>query len=196
VFDAGKTPKATTTCWTACPSISWAPSRPPTTRPAGRGQGRLPDGGRAALPGAGGYETEKVVFGERRRVVLTHSEDLHAKQSAGFDQTLAKARRQLDSLQAAWPGQTKRAKDKVEAEVAEILKPRWLSRVVSVALSGEEPSDLRLSYRTNAKARAALEEEIFGKRPCSATRAPHWPQPPRWWPITAPRRRPRATSAR
>ena len=48
--------------------------------------------------------------------------------------------------------------------MAEILKPRWLSRVVSVALSGEEPPELRLSYRTNAKARAALEEEIFGKR--------------------------------
>jgi hypothetical protein len=63
---------------------------------------------------------------------VTHSEDLHAKQSAGFDQTLAKARRQLDSLQARLArGKTRRAKDKVEAEMAEILKPRWLSRVVS-----------------------------------------------------------------
>jgi transposase len=125
------------------------------------------------FPGLVGYETEKVVFGQRRRVVLTHSEDLHAKQSAGFDQTLAKARRQLDSLQARLArGQTKRAKDKVEAEVAEILKPRWLSRVVSVALSGEEPSDLRLSYRTNAKARAALEEEIFGKRALFSDKGP------------------------
>jgi transposase len=117
------------------------------------------------FPGLVAYETEKVVFGEGRRVVLTHSEDLHAKQSAGFDQTLAKARRQLDGLQARLArGQTKRAKDKVEAEVAEILKPRWLSRVLSVSLSGQEPAQLRLSYRTNAKARAALEEEIFGKR--------------------------------
>ena len=61
-------------------------------------------------------------------------------------------------------GKTKRAKDKVEAEIAQILGPRWLSRVVSVAVSGEEPAQLRLRYRTNAKARAVLEEEIFGKR--------------------------------
>ena len=36
--------------------------------------------------------------------------------------------------------------------------------MISATLSGEEPAELRLRYRTNAKARAALEEEIFGKR--------------------------------
>ena len=117
------------------------------------------------FPGLVAFETEKVVFGEQRRIVLTHSEDLHDKQSAGFDQTLAKARRQLAGLQARLArGKTKKAKDKVEAEVAKILKPRWLSRVLSVTLSGEEPAQLRLRYRTKPGARAALEEEIFGKR--------------------------------
>jgi transposase len=125
------------------------------------------------FPGMVAYETEKVVLGQRRRVVLTHSDDLHAKQCAGFDQTLAKARRRLAGLQARLArGQTKRAKDKVEAEVAEILKPRWLARVLSVSLSGQEPAELRLSYRTNAKARAALEEEIFGKRVLFSDKGP------------------------
>jgi transposase len=111
------------------------------------------------------FEAEKTVFGEQRRVVVTHSEALHSKQSAGFDQTLAKAYGQLSEVQGRLArGKTRKAKDRVEAEVAQILKPRWLSRVVAVTLVGEEPGQLRLRYRAMAKARAALEEEIFGKR--------------------------------
>jgi transposase len=111
------------------------------------------------------FEAEKVVFGEQRRVVVTHSDGLHDKQSAGFDQTLAKAHRQLSELQGRLArGKAKKAKDKVEAEVAQILAPRWLARVVAVSLVGDEPGELRLRYRTMAKGRACLEEEIFGKR--------------------------------
>ena len=111
------------------------------------------------------YESEKVVFGKARRIVVTHSEVLHEKQSRGYDQTLAKARRQLAGAQARLArGKTRKEKEKVEAEVAAILRPRWLSRVVSTALTGEAPSELRLRYQTSQRARAALEEEIFGKR--------------------------------
>jgi len=52
----------------------------------------------------------------------------------------------------------------VEAEIAAILAPRWVSRVVSATLTGNEPAGLRLGVRTSAKARAVLEEELFGKR--------------------------------
>jgi transposase len=111
------------------------------------------------------FEAEKTVFGKARRVVVTHSDGLHSKQSAGFDQTLAKAYRQLSELQRRLArGKTKKAKDRVEAEIAQILKPRWLCRVVAVTLSGEEPDELRLRYRTKPKARAGLEGEIFGTR--------------------------------
>ena len=51
-----------------------------------------------------------------------------------------------------------------QAEIAAIVKPRWVSRVVSTTLSGEAPADLRLTWRTKPKARAALEDELFGKR--------------------------------
>ncbi|MGH2617898.1 MAG: IS1634 family transposase [Thermomicrobiales bacterium] len=116
-------------------------------------------------PGLTAFETNKVVFGVQRRLVVTHSENLHDKQSQGFDQTLAKARRQLAELSARLArGKTRKPRDKVEAEIAAILKPRWLSRVISTTLVGESPSELRLSYRTNPKARAALEAELFGKR--------------------------------
>jgi len=111
------------------------------------------------------FETTKVVFGKERRLVVCHSEGLHAKQSRGFDQTLAKAHRQLTEIQARLArGRTRRAKEKVEAEVAGILAPRWVSRVITWTLTGESPTELRLSFRTDDKARAALEEELFGKR--------------------------------
>ena len=52
----------------------------------------------------------------------------------------------------------------VEHEIAEILRPRWLSRVITWSLGGEEPASLRLSWRTDPAARRRLEAEVFGKR--------------------------------
>jgi len=110
-------------------------------------------------------ETRKVVFAKERRLVVCHSDGLHAKQSRGFDQTLAKAHRQLAEIQARLArGKTRKAKDKVEAEIAGILAPRWVARVITWRLTGESPAALRLRFSTDEKARAALEEELFGKR--------------------------------
>jgi transposase len=120
---------------------------------------------RQRLPGVRAFEARKVVFGAERRIVVTHSDGLHHKQSQSFDQTLAKARRQLTELAARLGrGKTRKPRKKVEAEIAEILRPRWLSRVISTTLSGQEPAELRLVWRTKPKARADLEEEVFGKR--------------------------------
>ena len=117
------------------------------------------------FPGLTAFETEKVVFGKQRRLVVCHSEGLHAKQSRGFTQTLAKAHRQLAEVQARLArGRTRKQKEKVEAEIAAIVAPRWVSRVVLTTLTGETPAELRLSFHTGEKARAALEAELFGKR--------------------------------
>jgi transposase len=111
------------------------------------------------------FETRKVVFGAERRLVVCHSDGLHEKQSRGFDQTLAKAHRQLAEVKARLArGRTRKGKDKVEAEIAAILAPRWVSRVITWTLTGESPAELRLRFRTNGAARAALEAELFGKR--------------------------------
>lgn len=119
----------------------------------------------ARFPGVTAFETTKVVFGHQRRIVVTHSKNLHDKQSRGFDQTLAKTRRQLTALAARLArGRTRKTRDQVEAEIAAIVNPRWVSRVISTTLAGDGPADLRLTYRTKPKARAALEEELFGKR--------------------------------
>src|SRR6266511_368725 len=117
------------------------------------------------FPGLSAFETRKTVFGVERRVVVTHSQSLHDKQSQGFDQTLGKARRQLAELGARLArGKTRKSKEKVEAEIAQSLKPRWLSRVISTSLVGESPAELRLTWRTKPKVREALEVELFGKR--------------------------------
>jgi transposase len=117
------------------------------------------------FPGLRAFETTKVVFGTERRIVVTHSQNLHDKQSQGFDQTVAKACRQLAALSARLGrGATRRCRENVEADIASICRPRWLSRVISTTIAGESPAGLRLSFVIQPKARAALEAELFGKR--------------------------------
>jgi len=111
------------------------------------------------------FETRATVFGRERRVVVTHSERLHDKQAQGFAQTLAKARRQLAGIAARLArGKARKSKEAVRAEIASVLAPRWVGRVLSVTLGGETPGELRLGWRTKPKAVAALEDELFGKR--------------------------------
>jgi transposase len=52
------------------------------------------------------YETRINALGAQRRVLLTHSPNLHAKQTRGFDQTIAKATLKLTELAGdtrTWP---------------------------------------------------------------------------------------------
>jgi transposase len=120
---------------------------------------------RERFPGLRAFETRAVVFGVDRRVVVTHSQNLHDKQVRGFEQTMAKARRQLAEVSARLKrARGRKSKEQVEAEIAQILKPRWLSRVISTTLTGEQPADLRLVFRPRPKALAELHAELFGKR--------------------------------
>ena len=110
-------------------------------------------------------ETRTMALGADRRVILTHSEGFHLRQARGFEQTLAKARRRLATLQARLArGRTRRPRQAVEAEIAEILRPRWLSRVITWSLAGQEPASLRLHWRTDPAAKRQLATELFGKR--------------------------------
>ena len=111
------------------------------------------------------YDTRRTVYGAGRRAILTHSPELHDAQAAGFTgTTLAKAGRKLDELAATLArGRTRRSRDKVEAEIASITAKPWVRRVIRWELAGEQPKDLRLTWRADPDARAALEEEIFGK---------------------------------
>jgi transposase len=119
-----------------------------------------------AFPGVVAYETNAVVFGKQRRVVITHSDGLHHKQSQSFDHTtIAKATSQLSELAARLErGKTRRQLPAVEAEISTILSPRWLNRVIDWNLTGDDPKTFRLQFSVNAKKKAELETELFGKR--------------------------------
>jgi transposase len=111
------------------------------------------------------YDTRRQAYGAGRRAVLTHSPELHQAQAAGFEgTTLAKAGKKLNELAATLArGRTRRPRGKVEAEITEITAKPWVRRVISWQLTGDQPRDFRLTWHVDAAARAALEEEIFGK---------------------------------
>jgi transposase len=110
-------------------------------------------------------DTRRETYGARRRAILTHSPELHQSQARGFDgTTLAKAGKKLDELAATLArGKTRRPRAKVEAEIETITRKSWVRRVITWRLDGQEPKDLRLTWSVDHDARAALEEEIFGK---------------------------------
>ncbi|HXP18649.1 MAG TPA: IS1634 family transposase [Streptosporangiaceae bacterium] len=111
------------------------------------------------------HDTRREVYGTERRAILTHSPQLHDSQARGFDgTTLAKAGKKLDELAATLArGKTRRPREKVEAEIAAITRKPWARRVITWQLDGSQPRNLRLTWTVDPDARAALEEELFGK---------------------------------
>ena len=166
VYDAGQNSKDNQTLIEGSP-LHFVGSLPPSDHPdllaVPKRRYRVVD--KARFPGLSAFETTKAVFGKQRRIVVTHSQNLHDKQSTGFDQTLAKAHRQLSELASRLArGKTRKSREDVEAEIEGILRPRWLSRVITTTLAGESPAELRLIFATEPEAREALEAELFGKR--------------------------------
>jgi transposase len=121
--------------------------------------------GKQRFGGLTAYDTRRDAYGASRRAILTHSPELHKAQAAGFaGTTLAKAGKKLDELAATLArGKTRRGRDKVQAEIEKITAKPWVRRVITWELGGGQPRDLRLAWSVDEKARAALEEEIFGK---------------------------------
>ena len=111
------------------------------------------------------YDTRRAVYGAERRAILTHSPELRDSQARGFDgTTLAKAGKKLGELAATLArGKTRRPREKVHAEIEQITSKPWVRRVIRWELTGDQPKDLRLTWHADPDARAALEEEIFGK---------------------------------
>ncbi len=115
--------------------------------------------------GLSALERRQEVYGAQRRVVLTHSPNLHTKQARGLDQTLAKAGARLEALAATLArGKTRRDRATVAKEIASICADTWAKRLIAWELTGDTPAEHRLSWHVDAAARHELETEIFGKR--------------------------------
>src|SRR6266699_3695992 len=149
-----------------CPDLIALPAGKRTVADKGR------FGGRTA------FDTRRTVYGADRRAILTHSPELHDSQARGFEgTTLAKAGKKLDELAATLArGKTRRAKDKVAAEIETITAKPWVRRVITWELAGDQPRDLRLTWSADPAARAAPEEEIFCKH-VLITSHDDWPVP-------------------
>ena len=166
VYDAGQN-STTNHDQVEATGIGFVGSLPPSDHPdllaIGRTRYRKVDTDR--FPGLTFVDTTVTALGVTRRAVLTHSQTLHAAQSRGFDQTLAKAGRRLaDLADRLARGNTRRDRTKVDADINTICKPRWVAEVMTIALTGDKPVDLRLSFAVDPKARTALERRMFGKR--------------------------------
>jgi transposase len=166
VFDAGQNSEANFAHLDAS-GLGWVGSLPPSDHPdllaIPAGRYRTVDLDR--FDDLTAHATRAHALGADRRVILTHSPTLHAAQTAGFDQTLAKATRAVAELAATLArGNTRRPPAAVQAAIDAITRPRWAARVLTTDLTGEHPADLRLTWRIDPIARRALEKEIFGKR--------------------------------
>jgi transposase len=166
VYDAGQNSTDNHTMIEAT-GLGFVGSLPPSDHPdllaIPRTRYRPVDGDRFA--GLTAFDTTVTALGVTRRAVLTHSPTLHAAQSRGLDQTLAKAQRRLTELaERLARGNTRRPRTAVEADIATICKPRWVADVITTTLTGTEPAELRLTWRAGGWARRRLEQRLFGKR--------------------------------
>jgi transposase len=165
-FDAGQNSEPNFTRLTAL-NLHFVGSVPPSDHPALLAR---PATDRTvveayAAEGLTALDTRATVLGADRRVILTHSPNLHTAQQVGFAQTLRKATTALTELgERLARGKTRRPRAKVETNIEAILAPRWVARVVRTDLTGTTPTTLRLAWHLDHDAQTALEEEIFGKR--------------------------------
>jgi transposase len=166
VYDAGQN-SADNHAEVEASGVGFVGSLPPSDHPdllaVPKSRYRVVDADR--FGGLAAVDTTASALGVQRRAVLTYSPTLHAKQSRGLDQTLGKARGRLAQLQARLArGNTRRPPEKVQAEIAAICKPRWVDQIITTQLTGQSPAELRLSWRTDIRARNRLERRLFGKR--------------------------------
>jgi hypothetical protein len=96
---------------------------------------------------------------------VTHSSTLHEGQSRGLDQTLATVDTELTELALTLArGRTRRDRAGVEAQIADIVNNPWVKPILTWTLTGDTPAEHRLAWQIDQNARAALEDELFGKR--------------------------------
>jgi transposase len=117
----------------------------------------------AELPGYQAKRSQVTIAGRRYTLVCVRSHDFAERQAHGFRQTLAKAQRELRQLQRVTEGgRGRRTKRQLEVIVANLLRPRYLKRVLSVDIAGpdEKPT---LTHTLDHDALNQLHERTFGR---------------------------------
>ena len=117
----------------------------------------------AELPGYQAHRSAVTIEGRRYTLLCVRSQSFFQRQQEGFRQTLAKALRELTALARPLElGRGRRTRSELAAVVASILEPRYVQRVLAVAVGGSQQAPT-LSYRLDEQALALLEERVFGR---------------------------------
>lgn len=114
------------------------------------------------VAGTSVYRTTTEVYERQRTVLVSHSKQFARKQERSFQQTLAKALRELEELK----GTVERARHHMDERalsqrIARILKRRWLKDVVTVE---HDLAAASLSFAIDQAALELIREREWGKR--------------------------------
>ena len=113
-------------------------------------------------PGTLAYRTQTEVYDKQRTIVVSRSESFATKQRRSFQQTLAKAHRELDELKGIVErGKHRMDQRALEERIKNILRRRWLKDVITVEHDLAAGS---FSHRTDPDAIDHIAEREWGKR--------------------------------
>jgi transposase len=114
------------------------------------------------MPGTLAHRTRMEVYGRERTIIVSYSQPFAAKQRRSFEQTLAKAHRELAELRGIVErGRHRMDERALEERVKNILRRRWLKDVITV----EHDLDAgRFHYRTDPDQVERIAQREWGKR--------------------------------
>ena len=78
-------------------------------------------------------------------MLLTHSATLHARQSRASTRPSPRPPALAELAARLERGRTRRGRAAVEADIAKITRPRWLNLVPATTVTGDKPSQMRLT---------------------------------------------------
>jgi transposase len=117
------------------------------------------------LSGVVACRLEREVYGARRVVVVTRSDDFLAKQLVGLAQTRRRVEVQLAELVRLCEGHRhKMDPARLAARVDEALAPRWMRSLYPTTITCSGRDDLALSWSFDEAAFEALKARELGKR--------------------------------
>ena len=114
------------------------------------------------MPGTLAYRTHKEIYEQERTIVVSYSQSFAAKQRRSFNQTLAKAQRELDELKGIVErGKHRMDQRALDERIKQLLKRRWLKDLIAVE---HDLAANQLAYRTDPNQLEHIAQREWGKR--------------------------------
>lgn len=114
------------------------------------------------LEGIKAYRTEKQIFGKKRTIVITYSEELFLKQLQTILLQLNKRIQLLKNLKFKLRGSKKITIERAKKQVEKILSFQHMEELIKIDLI-KKGKQIKLSYHIDHKALKNLQETLLGK---------------------------------